>query len=177
MKIIIIGAGLSGLSTAIALRKYLSSEQATSLEIKIYDKRPPDMRNMGAGISLKANGMGVLRDLDSLLRDKVYNSGFPTTHFTWKTAGDAVLGRQYEDLLPISRPILVKILQEHLPEGAVTYKIVSRVITQQGQRPKVEFEDGSPVEVADLIVGADGVGSRVRRDLLGDSEKYRPKYL
>lgn len=39
MKVIIIGASLSGLGTAIALRKYIPAGQ--SLEVKVYDSTPP----------------------------------------------------------------------------------------------------------------------------------------
>ncbi|KAH9988584.1 FAD/NAD(P)-binding domain-containing protein [Xylariaceae sp. FL0662B] len=169
MKVVIIGAGLSGLGTAIALRKYVPAGQ--HLEINIYDNTNPDdnadQSRLGAGLGLQANGLHVLNDLDHALREKVYAVGFPCKHFTWKTAGDYLLGREYLDLLPISRLLLINCLQETLPKDAVTYKT----------KPLVQFEDGSPDEVADLVVGADGIRSTVRHDLFGDDEKYRPNYV
>lgn len=38
MKIIIIGAGISGLGTAISLRKYLQPQLGEALEVKLYDE-------------------------------------------------------------------------------------------------------------------------------------------
>ncbi|XXG93809.1 hypothetical protein Hte_000058 [Hypoxylon texense] len=106
MKIIIVGAGLGGLTTAIALRKYIPASQP--LEIKIYDNTNPDTdpntqrsshkvstSRLGAGLGLQANGLRVLEDLDPALKQRVFAAGFPCTHFTWKTAGNWLLGREY----------------------------------------------------------------------------------
>lgn len=187
MKVIIIGAGLSGLSTAIALRKYLADCGPQPFDIRIYekpyetgfsgdDKLEQRRRRLGAGLGLQSNGLRVLNDLNPRLREKVYAAGFPCTHFKWKTSGDYLLGREYVDVLPISRPLLIDRLAEFLPEDIVEYKLVSKVIAENGKRPIVQFQDGSPDETADLIVGADGVGSVVRQGLFGGEERYRPKY-
>ncbi|RYP06806.1 hypothetical protein DL765_009364 [Monosporascus sp. GIB2] len=187
MKVVIVGAGLSGLCTAMAFRKCIPTNQ--NLQVKVYDNVNPhhssdqdgpspkvSTSRLGAGLGLQANGLRVLGDLDHRLREKVCAYGFPCTHFTWKTAGNYLLGREYLDVLPISRPLLINCLQESLPEGTVICKKVSRVLARQGQRPVVQFEDGSPDEIADLVIGADGIRSTVRRDLFGDNEKYRPEY-
>lgn len=186
MKVIVIGAGLSGLSTAIALRKYIDSPD---LEMKVYekpqfdagssneDKEAQRRSRLGAGLGLQSNGLRALDDLDRDLRHKMYASGFPCDHFKWKTSGDILLGREYVDVLPISRPYLIDCLMECLPSAIVEYKTVTKVVARSNQRPIVQFEDGSPDETADLIVGADGVRSIVRQGLFGDDEKYRPKYL
>jgi len=190
--VIIIGAGLSGLSTAIALRKYINNgTSSVELEIKVYEKPiHSDLdsgniesdqaayrrRTLGAGLGLQSNGLRVLDDLDKNLRHKVWASGYPCNHFKWKTSGDVLLGREYVDVLPISRPLLVDCLVEFLPRGIVEYKTVSRVVVREGQNPVLQFEDGSPDETADLVVGADGVGSVVRRGIYGHDERYHSKY-
>ncbi|KAI1465842.1 uncharacterized protein F4812DRAFT_461529 [Daldinia caldariorum] len=188
MKVIIVGAGLSGLSTAIALRKFIPASQP--LEVKIYDninpatgqateQVTPQVRTsrLGAGLGLQANGLRVLEDLDPALKQRVYAAGFPCTRFTWKTASDWLLGHEYVDVLPISRPLLINCLYETLPSDSVIQKKIAKVVTRQGRKPVVQFEDGSPDETADLVVGADGIRSTVRHDLFGDDEKYRPQYV
>ncbi|OTA97860.1 hypothetical protein M434DRAFT_64787 [Hypoxylon sp. CO27-5] len=187
MKVIIVGAGLSGLSTAIALRKFIPANQP--IEVKIYDNTDLDngksteqatpkvsTSRLGAGLGLQANGLRVLEDLDPALKQRVFAAGFPCKSFTWKTAGNWLLGREYVDVLPISRPFLINCLQDALPESSVIYKKVTRVVTRQGHRPVVQFEDGSPDETADLVIGADGIRSTIRGNLFGEDEKYRPQY-
>jgi len=190
MKIIIVGAGLSGLSTAIALRKYVQPICQEALDLKVYDESDPHtvhdkgwndhsdlrLKNQGAAISLQSNGIRVLRDLDPKLADKVIASGQPCKNFTWKTAGDYLLGKEYQDLLLISRPILVKCLWGALPKETLVYRTVARVESIEGRKPIVHFDDGGS-EDADLVIGADGIRSPVRRSLFGDGEDFRPKYL
>lgn len=190
MKIIIIGAGLSGLSTAIALRRYIKLKDGKPLNIKIYEKEsqrddPSEdrekqrLRKLGAGLGLQSNGLKVLEDLNPRLRERVYASGFPCDHFKWKTAGGVLLSREYVDVLSISRPIIIDCLAESVsPEDKIEYKTVSEVIASEGQKPIIKFKDGSPDETADLVIGADGVGSVVRRGLFGEHEElYKPQYL
>ena len=55
MRIIVIGSGIAGLSAAIALRK-------VGIDVTVYE-RTPELREVGAGISLWAN---ALRALDYL---------------------------------------------------------------------------------------------------------------
>ena len=74
------------------------------------------------------------------------------------------------------RPLLIDCLQQSLPRDAVVYKTVSEVIAHPGRKPVVRFADGSPDESADLVVGADGIRSIVRRDLFGNGEESRPQY-
>jgi 2-polyprenyl-6-methoxyphenol hydroxylase-like FAD-dependent oxidoreductase len=195
MKIIVIGAGISGLGTAISLRKYLQPQLGSDLEVKVYDEarvkpageieyswhdhsdiRSKKKKNQGAAISLQANAFKVLRDLDPQLAERVYASGLPCRGFTWKSASDWVLGHEDLDAHLISRPALIECLMGALPEGIVQYRTVDNVSVDEGKKPTIRFADGGE-ETADLIVGADGIRSPLRKALFGEAEEYRPKYL
>ena len=194
MKIVIIGAGISGLGTAISLRKYLRPLLGDDLEVKVYDEaqlKPAgeieyswhdhsdirqNKKNQGAAISLQANAFKVLRALDPQLAERVYATGLPCRGFTWKSASDWVLGHEDLDAHLISRPLLVECLMGALPEGIVQYRTVSNVTIEEGVKPTIRFSDGGE-ETADLIVGADGIRSPLRKALFGEAEEYRPKYL
>ena len=196
MKIIIIGAGISGLGTAISLRKYLRPQLSDDdLEVKVYDEdrvkpageidyswhdhsdiRQQKKKNQGAAISLQANAFKVLRDLDPALAERVYATGLPCKGFTWKNASDWVLGYEDLDAHLISRPALIECLMGALPDGIVQYRTVANVMIEEGSRPTIRFSDGGE-ETADLVVGADGIRSPLRKALFGEGEEYRPKYL
>ena len=55
LKVVIIGAGIGGLTTGIALRQ-------AGYTVEIYDKSR-ELRPVGAGISLWSNGVKVLNSL------------------------------------------------------------------------------------------------------------------
>lgn len=114
MKIIIVGAGISGLSTYLHLRKHLSPDHT----ITIYESHKPRLTLplsspatstspavtidtlsastalVGGGLGISPNGMRVLRDLDLDLHDAVSAQGFPAEHFIFKGANGWTLGMQ-----------------------------------------------------------------------------------
>jgi 2-polyprenyl-6-methoxyphenol hydroxylase-like FAD-dependent oxidoreductase len=59
-------------------------------------------------------------------------------------------------------------------EGVVRYRKVVEVREGEDRRPGVAFEDGS-VESADLVVGADGVRSVVKKGIFGETNP--PVYM
>ena len=71
----------------------------------------------------------------------------------------------------ISRQRLWDCLREHVPDSAVAdRKVVSGVVHDKDHRPVVQFTDGSPDLDADLIIGADGVRSVVKKSVTGDGK-------
>jgi FAD-dependent urate hydroxylase len=60
MRAIIIGGGIGGLTAAVALRK-------KGIDAAVYEKSP-ELREVGAGISLWPNAVKALRKLDSAMR-------------------------------------------------------------------------------------------------------------
>src|ERR1700753_1391330 len=100
MKVIIVGSGISGLSTYLFLEKYCSP--IIPLDISIYESHNPnrpvkpedatfgDLSSydsvVGAGLGLSPNGMRILRDISTELHDTVKNSGFTVENFVFKSA-------------------------------------------------------------------------------------------
>jgi 2-polyprenyl-6-methoxyphenol hydroxylase-like FAD-dependent oxidoreductase len=172
-KVLIIGGGLGGLSLGIALRRVGIDAEIVELksEFNIY----------GVGIIQQAN---ALRALDALgVADEAMRRGSPygkvkmcaPTGFQFGEAGTPPIGR-FPSHNGISRKILHEVLYEAAVENGVTIRMGLTVseIENEGTRVGVKFTDGSEGQYQ-LVVGADGIYSKVRSLVFGD--EIQPQYI
>ena len=195
MKIAIVGAGISGLTTYLFLKKLLPSVLPSSgapLEIVIYEKHhAPNSRpgsgstTVGGALGIAPNGLRVLRALDEDLFQKVVAQGYSISHFGMYNANGWELARipatdfgsfPVHTVL-ISRQTFWECLRESIEDKAVGYANVTGVTRGDTQRPQILFANGSDFE-ADLVIGADGVRSVVRKAITGNGkvDDYPPTY-
>ncbi|MEE1766907.1 FAD-dependent monooxygenase [Streptomyces sp. JV185] len=160
---VVVGGGMGGLAAAIGLRRI--GWQVTVVE------RATMLDDAGAGISLAANG---LRALDGLgvgkpVREESrgqYSGGTRTPKGAWLARMD---GAELEKavgmpIMGIPRSTLHRLLREALPAEALLIGSEASSVEQIGPG-KVRIGCGDTVLEADLVVAADGIGSKVR-DLL-----------
>ncbi|KAI4108927.1 MAG: hypothetical protein LQ339_002045 [Xanthoria mediterranea] len=135
------------------------------------------LRSQKAKHIIAPNGLSVLRDLDEGIFVQVANSGYPVSHFELKSAYGWSLARlgatngQDPELhtVLIGRHRLWECLRHHVPDDAILdYKAVVGIGYTEDQKPVVEFADGSPGLEADLVVGADGAKSVVKKYVTGN---------
>lgn len=203
MKVIIVGAGISGLSSYIALKKHLpdptSSEPHSFTIYEAYDttKKPPlaslpagDTHSatlvVGGGLGVSPNGLGVLKRLDEDLYHAVVQTGYPYSHFGFKNSYGWNLARLFAGntddppmiSVAMSRQAIWNCLRDRVPEDVIVNRKVSEVIPNSEGRNIVKFADGSPDEEADLVLGADGLKSIVRRAIFREEKEdpYPPHY-
>jgi 2-polyprenyl-6-methoxyphenol hydroxylase-like FAD-dependent oxidoreductase len=201
MKIIIVGGGIAGLSTYLHLLKHLpkinltiyeshSPHSLSSRDLNL-DTLSASTTLVGGGLGISPNGMRVLRELSKELHDAVAAQGFPAEHFLFKGANGWTLGKQHtgdrqfrkgedeEVCIASSRHGLWETLTKAVGEGVVKYRKVVGIErdTSSGQIKVrlMESEGNEEEDVADLLIGADGVKSIVRSDLLGN-DKFKPTY-
>jgi 2-polyprenyl-6-methoxyphenol hydroxylase-like FAD-dependent oxidoreductase len=170
-KVLIIGGGIGGLTTAIALRQ-------RGLDIQVYENAPV-LQPLGAGIVLAANAMQVLRTLG--VEDEILAQGKLLRHFSiLSQKGDVLaqtdslrVSRQYgNDNFAIHRADLHRMLLAHLGHDAVQTGKRCTGFAQTARGVQVRFDDGTEAS-GDYLVAADGIHSTIRRQLLPQSA---PRY-
>lgn len=172
MKAIIIGAGIGGLGTAIALRKI-------GMDVKVFESKQ-EVRFAGAGLGIGANAVRALQQLD--VGDQILRAGkaldelrilTPAGKILQRTETAAISHKYGPDHVTIERGVLLELLMSALgPEQVVHTGRTCRRFEQNGSGVKVWFEDGS-TEEGDLLVAADGVHSNIREALLPNA---KPRY-
>lgn len=163
MQISILGAGVAGVSAAIALA-------VRGHTVNIYERRER-ASTLGAGVTLWPNATFVLGELGVLERLRVV-SGLPRSMRRFDAAGaplgvidiraiDEQLGHP---TLSILRHDLQRVLLERLGELGVTvaYERVAMEVGERGGRPWTRFETGEEI-AADVVVGAEGRMASVAR--------------
>ncbi len=169
MKITIIGAGITGLSTALALIKQ-------GLDCEVFEAAP-QLNEVGAGIWIQPNAMKVLDYLS--IGDKVRKTGFQLNQVELadknlvsfrNTDSKFVTDELGNKITSIHRARLQKVLFEALPKGTV--KLNSPYISHSliNDKIRVEFKEG--FTETDVLLGADGLHSKVRKSLFESSTHY-----
>ena len=162
-RVLIIGAGTSGLAAAILLAR-------AGVEVDVAEIRP-DNSALGSGITVQGNALRVLRELG--VWEQVAGKGHAFDSLGLR-APDGTLLAQIPDArtggpdlpaaLGMERPDLAAILTaQALEAGAALHTGLSaRSLTDRGDRVEVLFTDGTSADY-DVVVGADGIRSDVRR--------------
>lgn len=156
---LIIGAGIGGLSAAIALRQ-------AGWQVRVFE-RSSSPRELGFGLGLAPNAVEALRSLG--IADEVLARGFAPRRGEIRRMDGTVLKRA--ELVPGAlggpflialRPALHGALLDAVGSDALTLDREATAFTVAGDRVMLQFAQGPGVE-GDLLVGADGLGSVVRR--------------
>lgn len=164
LKIAIVGAGYGGAAAAKAL-------SLLGADVNVYEQAN-QIREVGAGIGLRPSTMNRFREWG--IFDAIAKVSSPSDYFEILTAtGEPIMkeawpvsGEQTHTHL-IHRGDFIDALLGVLPEGMVHLGHKLETIQDKGERSVLTFANGKTVE-ADLVVGADGIKSVVRRELFGD---------
>lgn len=165
MNVAIVGAGIAGLTTAVALTE-------RGISCQVYE-RAQQSRPQGTGLLLGPNALQVLERLG--LREPVHLEGFePNVLGGFRPNGEpisTVTAADYESRygyrpLAVHRAVLHRVLGTRLASGIVRYGSELTSFEQTADGVRVKFADGTVVG-CDLLVGADGLRSMIREQLFG----------
>ena len=160
---LVIGAGLAGSTTAMAL-------QHVGIEASVHEAHPRSDGEVGSYFTVTPNGLDALAAVDAI--DLAQRSGFPSRRNVMvgrsgSTLGTVSLGRPLEDGTPaltMKRSRLARLLADEAQRRGIDVHHSSRLVDAREEDGRVvaRFHDGT-TDTADLLVGADGVHSTTRR--------------
>ena len=166
-KIAIIGAGISGIAAAMALR-------AIGVEVEVFEQAPA-FKRIGAAINMTANAVKVLDRLG--VGDRVREAGYHPSHRIsrrWDTneetsrveLGAAAAMRYGVSSVTVHRADLLSALEDGLPPDVVRLDMKLVGLSQSDGKVVMNFANGAR-RLADGVIGADGIHSVVREALFG----------
>jgi len=167
MRAVIVGAGIGGLAAAVALRRV--GVETTVIEQVVA------IRAVGAGLAIWSNALNALRELGLETRVRAAGSVVERT-LCQSPAGRILTRTEFGNAAPnadipcvcLHRAALQRILLEALPSHSV--RTGFRCVGFSGSNALLE--SGETIE-ADLLVGADGISSVIRKGLRGpDAPRY-----
>jgi 2-polyprenyl-6-methoxyphenol hydroxylase-like FAD-dependent oxidoreductase len=172
LQIAIVGGGAGGLTAAIILHR-------KGHHVRVYEADPsPDHRMQGGTLDLHADSgqlalrhAGMLEDFRAVARheDQENKNLDPVTGLVEE--GPPHPGEEM-DRPEIDRGVLRKLLLSALPNDVVVWNSrLDRIDMQQDGRSILVFKDDTRVEI-DVVLGADGAWSRVRRALTPTLPSY-----
>ena len=156
LNVAIVGAGIGGLTAAIALRR-------RGVNVAVYEKAH-ELRELGAGVTIGANGARVYDSLG--LRDSLAAIAGKISTMTWKTwRNESLPGYRprypLEQTYPVHRAEFQNMLLAALPPGLVHLGCECVAAVEHIGGARIDFADGSQAR-ADVLIGADGIHSVIR---------------
>lgn len=177
-KALVVGAGIGGLTAAVALRE-------AGLDVEVYE-RAGELRAAGSGLSVMSNAIAALDSLgvgiDLAKRGRVLRS------YHVKTAAGRLI-REFPfpeiiDRLGVPSVLITRAELQHalleaaqgipLHLGAAATGFTTEGVP--GGRAEITFDDGTTAH-GDVLIGADGFHSVVRRQLVGPEDSQDSGYV
>ena len=173
-RILIVGGGIGGLATAIALRQ-------AGLEVDLVEIQT-HWKVYQTGIVIQANSLRAMASLGII--DEVIAAGYPYSGLSFQdlhgkeiTAirGERLAGEQYPSHLGLARPELHNVLTKAAGKHGANLRlgVTFSDIEDTPECAHVTFTDGTEADY-DLVIGADGIYSKVRSAIFG--EQFKPKF-
>ncbi|WP_018584424.1 FAD-dependent monooxygenase [Salinispora arenicola] len=165
---LIVGGGIAGTATAIALR-------TVGVSSVICEAYPSGGEDTGAFLTVMHNGMAALHQIEA---DRaVIDASYPANGVSLLDASGSQLEQRRIDPpgRTLTRAALYRVLQDEAARRGVRIDRGRRLVdaTAGDGGVRASFADGSAVQ-GDLLVGADGLHSVVRG--LIDRDAPRPRY-
>ena len=174
----VVGAGLGGTATAALLAR-------AGFDVRLYEQAPAFAR-IGAGIHVGPNVMKIMRRIG--VEDELNDIGSHPEYWFSRAADDGRYiariplnlaqdeGRFGAHYITIHRGDFHRLMANAVGADSIRFSKRLSDAEEVGDEVRVTFEDGTE-DVVDLLVGADGLYSRVRELILGEEEPIYTGYV
>lgn len=167
MRVIVVGAGIGGLTTALALRR-------SGIEVQVFEQAP-ELREVGAGIRLSSNATRLLQRLGC--REAMRAVAVRPEASTYRRWDDGriiareILGEEAErrydaPQYSFHRADLLALLAAALPADIIHLGHRCVALRRHPSHVEIGFDNGAHA-AADLVIGADGIHSVARELIFG----------
>jgi 2-polyprenyl-6-methoxyphenol hydroxylase-like FAD-dependent oxidoreductase len=171
-RVLIVGGGITGGVLALALRQ-------RNVEVVLVDLRE-SLGGVGHGITLQGNALKAFNAVG--IYDQLAERGFAFNHLRLKTADGHVIaeiptppmgGPDLPGTMGAVRGDIADILADEVEKAGVDVRLGTTLtsLVDNGSSVTVELSDGTS-ETVDLLVGADGIRSKVR-SMIGITDEPR----
>ena len=172
MKVGVIGAGISGLTFSVAMRRF-----APRVQVELYERDlSPTSRFQGYSLGLKGDsGIPVLKAIGRY--DQIAQHVVTIQNFVFCDQRGQVLlelsATSDETRLTqrVKRNVLKAALLEAIGETPIHSNMLAKSFEQGDGGVEVQFENGRTAS-ADYLVACDGVASAIRQQMIGDQKSY-----
>lgn len=163
-RILIVGGSIGGLFAAVLLGR-------AGFDVTVTERSEHGLEGRGAGLVAQREVFAMLREIGI---EHVARVGVTARERIHLDRSDGIVLRQATPQTQLSWDLLFRTFRELVPEAR--YRLKARVVTVQSDEAgaRVMYADGRE-EVADLVIGADGIGSVVRAAVSGPDA--RPSYV
>ncbi|MGF6774800.1 2-polyprenyl-6-methoxyphenol hydroxylase-like FAD-dependent oxidoreductase [Paraburkholderia sp. GAS199] len=162
MKIAIAGGSIAGLACALTL-------SCTGHEVHVFERSATPLRGRGGGVAVLRQ---MLRFLEQHGHQTRATLAVPTHRRRWIDIAGNVMHEDPE-LLPFSSwDAVYRSLCSMLPSAVIQYGRNVTTVAQDAHGIEIQFENGPPIR-SDILIAADGTGSRLRSLLFpGTTSSY-----
>jgi 2-polyprenyl-6-methoxyphenol hydroxylase-like FAD-dependent oxidoreductase len=172
-RVLVVGGGITGGVLSLALAQ-------KGVEVVLVDLRP-ELGGVGHGITLQGNALKAFKEVG--IYDRLAERGFPFSHLRLKTADGHVIaeiptppmgGPELPGTMGAVRGDIADILADEVVKAGVDVRLGTTLteLDDRGDSVVATLSDGS-TETVDLVVGADGIRSKVR-SMIGITDEPKP---
>lgn len=163
-RILVVGGSMGGLFAAVLLGR-------AGFDVTVTERSAHGLEGRGAGLVGQSEVFDILREVGV---EHLARVGVTAHERIYLDRSDAIIHRQRTPQTQLSWDILFRTFRERVPDAR--YRIQDRAVQVRNDASgvRVTYADGHE-ETADLVIGADGIGSLVREAVSGPHS--RPSYV